>query len=159
MRTPRPFPQESVEKVEELLKKAKTKLEFQRIQCVWMRMKKKLSAPDIAELIGWCTSSVRRIHANYFKNREEIFKGVGRGGRHRENLCKEAEEKLLNSFFDKAKDGGILVVHEIKLAYEQEVGHTVPKSTIYRMLRRHNWRKIVPYHRHPQADLAKQEEF
>lgn len=159
MRTPRPFPIESAENVQELLKKAKTKLEFQRVQCVWMRLKKNLSAPDIADLIGWNVSSVRRVHAHYYKHREEMFKGVGRGGRHRENLSKEKEEKLLNQFFDKAKDGGILVVSEIKLAYEREVGHKVPKSTVYRMLTRRDWRKIVPYHRHPQADLEKQEEF
>jgi transposase len=82
-----------------------------------------------------------------------------RGGRHRENLSKEEEEKLLKQFFNKAKDGGILVVSEIKLAYERQVGHKVPKSTVYRMLSRNGWRKIVPYHRHPQADLEKQKEF
>jgi len=66
---------------------------------------------------------------------------------------------LLKQFFNKAKDGGILVVNEIKLAYELKVGHKVPKSTVYRMLARHDWRKIVPYRRHPKADLDKQEAF
>ena len=159
MRTPRPFPQENVEHVRELLRKAKPKSKFQRVQCVWMRLKKNLSAPDIAELMGWCVSSVRRVHALYYKRREEIFKGADRGGRHRENLSKEEEKKLLNQFFGKAKDGGILVVSEIKLAYERQIGHKVPKSTVYRMLSRNGWRKIVPYHRHPQADLEKQKEF
>lgn len=159
MRTPRPFPQEDLEHVRELLKKAKTKSEFQRVQCVWMRLKKNLSAPDIAELMGWCVSSVRRVHALYYKRRGEIFKGADRGGRHRENLSKEEEKKLLNQFFDKAKDGGIIVVSEIKLAYERRVGHKVPKSTVYRMLSRNDWRKVVPYHRHPQADPEKQKEF
>ena len=159
MRTPRPFPQEDIEHVRGLLKRAKTKSEFQRVQCVWMRLKNNLSASDIADLMGWCVSSVRRVHALYYKHREEIFKGIGRGGRHRENLSKEEEGKLLNRFFNKAKDGGILVVSEIKLAYEREVGHKVPKSTVYRMLIRNDWRKIVPYHRHPQADLEKQEAF
>lgn len=159
MRTPRPFFQEDAQHVLELLKKAKTKSEFQRIQCVWMRLKKNLSAPDIADLMGWNVSSVRRVHAQYYKHREKIFKGVSRGGRHRENLSKEEEKKLLNQFFDKAKDGGILVVSGIKLAYEREVGHKVPKSTVYRMLTRHDWQKIVPYRRHPKADLEKQEAF
>ena len=159
MRTPRAFPQEGAERVLKLLKKAKTKLEFQRIQCIWMRLKKNLSAPDIADLIGWHVSSVRRVHAQYYKDGDKIFKGVSRGGRHRENLSKEEEEKLLKQFFNKAKDGGILVVNEIKLAYELKVGHKVPKSTVYRMLARHDWRKIVPYRRHPKADLDKQAAF
>lgn len=159
MRTPRAFSQEGAEHLLELLKKAKSKSEFQRIQCVWMRFKKNLPAPDIADLIGWNVSSVRRVHAQYYKDGDKIFKGVGRGGRHRENLSKEEEGKLLNRFFDKARDGGILVVNEIKLAYEQVAGYKVPKSTVYRMLARHDWRKIVPYRRHPKADLDKQEAF
>jgi len=83
---------------------------------------KNLPAPDIADLIGWNVSSVRRVHAQYYKDGDKIFKGVGRGGRHRENLSKEEEKKLLNRFFDKAGDGSILVVNEIKLAYEQLEG-------------------------------------
>ena len=47
----------------------------------------------------------------------------------------------------------------IKKAYEQELGKSVPKSTVYRMLARHNWRKIVPRPRHPKADIEAQEAF
>lgn len=159
MRKLRPFPQGSLEKVQQLLKKAKTKAEFQRILCVWIRLKTNFSAPDIAELVGWCVSSVRRVHALYYRQGEEIFRGVGRGGRHRENLSKEAEEELLIQFLGKAKDGGLLEVSEVKLAYERKIGRKVPKSTVYRMLARHGWRKIVPYCRHPQADPDKHEEF
>ena len=159
MRKPRPFPQESLEKVQQLLKKAKTKAEFQRILCVWIRLKTNLSASDIAAIVGWCVSSVRRVHALYYRHGEEIFKSAGRGGRHRENLSREDEKELLIKFLDKAKDGGLLEVSEVKLAYEQKIGHKVPKSTVYRMLARQGWRKIVPYCRHPQADPGKQEEF
>ena len=159
MRSPRQFTQTSEEAIEQLLKKAKTKSEFQRIQCIWMRMKMNLPAPAIADLIGWSVSSVRRIHSLFYQHGEEIFKGIGRGGRHRENLSKEEEGDLLNLFFDKAKEGGILEVSEVKLAYEQKVGHKVPKSTVYRMLDRHNWRKIAPYRRHPKADPVKIKEF
>ena len=159
MRTPRAFPQDDTKHLLKLMKEAKSKLEFQRIQCVWMRFKKHLPAPDIADLIGWNVSSVRRVHAQYYKDGDTIFNGVHRGGRHRENLSKKEEGKLLGQFFDKAKDGGILVENEIRMAYEREVGHQVPKSTVYRMLARHDWRKIVPYRRHPKADLDKQAAF
>jgi len=40
MRTPRGFPQESVKDLPGLLKRASSKSEFQRIQCVWMRVKR-----------------------------------------------------------------------------------------------------------------------
>jgi site-specific recombinase XerD len=55
--------------------------------------------------------------------------------------------------------GEILMVGEVKGAYEKTVEHTVPKSTIYRMLARHGWRKISPRPHHPKADVLLQEEF
>jgi len=159
MRTPQPFPQGIEESLRKLLDEAKTKSEYQRVQCVWMRAKKNLPAQEIADLIGWRVDSVRRIHSLYLKHGGEIFHTIGRGGRHRENLSKDDEQVLLDQFFKQAELGGILVVNEVKAAYEQKVGHKVPKSTVYRMLDRHGWRKIVPYRRHPLADLNKQETF
>jgi transposase len=159
MRTPRPFPQGSKESLKICLEQAKTKSEYQRVLCVRMRAQKDLPAKDIADLIGLRVDSVRRIHSLYLKHGDKIFQGLRRGGRRRENLSKEDEQALLNRFFKKAEEGRIVVVNEVKAAYEQKVGHKVPKSTVYRMLGRHGWRKIIPYRRHPKADSDKQEVF
>ncbi len=43
--------------------------------------------------------------------------------------------------------------------YEELVGRTVHKTTIYRLLERHQWRKIVPRQSHPKADPKEQEAF
>jgi transposase len=67
--------------------------------------------------------------------------------------------ELLSHFFDKAKSGAVLVVNEVKGVYEETVGRKVPKSTVYRMLARHGWRKIAPRPRHPKADPEKREAF
>ncbi len=69
------------------------------------------------------------------------------------------EIQFLAEFTEKAKAGGIIVVSEIKGAYEKAIGHKVPKSTVYRMLDRHRWRKIAPRPRHPKADKKAQEAF
>jgi transposase len=82
-----------------------------------------------------------------------------RGGRHRENLSVEEEDALLSQFTADASDGGIIVVSRIKSAYEQKLGQVVPKSTVYRMLARHDWRQIVPRPRHPKSDTEAQEDF
>jgi len=71
----------------------------------------------------------------------------------------EEEETILAHFFKKAKNGGVLVVNEVKAVYEEAVGRCVPKSTVYRMLARHGWRKIAPRPRHPKADPQKMEAF
>ena len=53
----------------------------------------------------------------------------------------------------------MLIVSSIHRDYEQEIGHKVPPSTIYRMLERHGWRKIVPRPSHPKADPESQASF
>ena len=64
-----------------------------------------------------------------------------------------------SSFWTAAGDGGVIVVSGIKAAYEQKLGQSVPKSTVYRMLARHDWRQIVPRPRHPKSDIDAQEAF
>ena len=71
----------------------------------------------------------------------------------------DQEDEVLRPFLEKAGIGGILVVSPIKIAYEQAVGHVVPKSTIYRLLARYGWRKLARRPRHPKADSEAQEEF
>ena len=33
--------------------------------------------------------------------------------------------------------------------YEEKVGHPIGNSQIYRVLHRHNWRKVMPRSKHP----------
>jgi transposase len=141
MRPPRPLPEGSQEILEELLKKAKTKAEFQTVQCVWLRAALGLSAKDVAQSIGWHPSSVRRVQSLFLRDGVEALKRVGRGGgRRHQNLTLNAERELLKSFFERADSGERIDVKEIKQAYEDAVGRDVPKSTVYRMLSRHGWR-------------------
>jgi transposase len=65
----------------------------------------------------------------------------------------------LAPFIERAVGGGMLKVAEIQRAYEQQVGKPVAASTIYRLLDRHGWRKLVPRPRHPKADVAAQAAF
>jgi hypothetical protein len=74
-------------------------------------------------------------------------------------LSIDQEDEVLRPFLEKAGIGDILIVSPIKIAYEQAVGHVVPKSTIYRLLARHGWRKSAPRPRHPMANKEAQEEF
>ena len=90
---------------------------------------------------------------------ETLFDITKRGGRHRQNLSLEEEAQFLKPFFDRAKTGSILVASEIKQAYEAVLGRKAAESTIYRLLERHNWRKIAPRPKHPKADPAAQAAF
>ncbi len=159
MRKPAPLPTGSKESLEQLLKKVKTKTQFQRVQCLWLRASLGLSSHDVAIAIGWNASSVRHLQALFLKEGEAVLQASKRGGRYRANITTDEENSFLASFLEKSVRGEILVVSEIKSAYEKIVGHAVPKSTIYRILARHGWRKITPRPRHPKADVILQEEF
>ena len=159
MRPARAFPEESVEKLQVALKQAKKKCEYQRIQCLWLRAALGLSADQVTTALGWLPSSVRRLQAQYLREGEAAFRTVGRGGRHHQNLTLNEERQLLQRFSSQAERGGMLEVSRFKQAYEEAVGHRVPKSTVYRMLARQRWRKLAPRPRHPQADAVRQEEF
>ena len=159
MRRPAPLPSGSKESLEQLLKKVKTKTQFQRVQCMWLRASLGLSSQDVAVAIGWNTSSVRHLQAQYLKEGEEALRASKRGGRYRANMSADEESSFLSSFLEKAARGEILMVSEVKRAYEKTEEHTVPKTTIYRMLARHGWRKIIPRPHHPKTDVLLQGEF
>ena len=159
MRTPKPLSNEVIERLAKDLKQAKTKAEFQAVQCLWLRVSLGLSADQVATAIGWHPSSVRKLQSLYLREGGTALKRTGRGGRRRQNLTLEEERNLLQEFLYQSELGGILEVSRVKAAYEQAVGHKVPKSTVYRMLARHGWRKIAPRPRHPKSDDTLQAEF
>ena len=81
------------------------------------------------------------------------------GGRRRATMSWEQEKAFLGRWTDRAEKGGVLVVPPIHAALEKEVGHPVAKSTVYRMLARHGWRKVEPDTCHPKRDAEAQDQF
>lgn len=61
---------------------------------------------------------------------------------------------MLAPFLGQATAGNVLKVTDIQAAYEARVGKAVPNSTIYRMLKRHGWRKVQPRPQHPKTDAT-----
>ena len=149
----------TIEALADRLKKAKGRPEFQRIQCVLIRITLGSTAPEIARLLGWSSTTVHNIHSQWAKEGEAIFELKAKGGRRNQYLSAEEEAEFLRPFLAKAEAGGLLSAIEVKVAFESRIGCSVAKSTIYRMLDRQGWRKVVPRPRHPKADLAAQAAF
>ena len=63
---------------------------------------------------------------------------------------------MLKPFIEQAEAGHIVTSHTIHQACEERVGHPVHINTIYALLHRHGWRKLMPRPQHPQADAAAQ---
>lgn len=149
----------TVARLAERLKKATSHSQYQRIQCVLIRATLGSSAAEIAQLLGWSTATVHVMHSRWAKEGEAIFEVRARGGRHHQHLTQVQEAELLVPFVERAEAGGMLSVVEIQQAYRERTGKAVARSTVYRLLERHGWRKIVPRPRHPKADVAAQAAF
>src|SRR5258707_12645670 len=78
------------------------------------------------------------------------------GGRMPENMTLAEEKALLARFAKAAGAGELLKIHDLKAAYEQAIGHETSNSTVYNLLARHGWRKLMPRPFHPKRDLAAQ---
>lgn len=149
----------TVARLADRLKRAGSQAEYQRIQCVLIRATLGSSAAQIARLLGWSTATVHVLHSRWANEGDAIFDLRGRGGRRHQYLSPEQEQELLAPFVERAQAGGMLTVGEIQQAYQEQSGKSVAPSTIYRLLDRHGWRKVVPRPRHPKADEAAQAAF
>jgi transposase len=149
----------TLEQIKEKMKEATDPRQLQRWQIVYTALMQPRKAEEIARSIGVSKSLVQKMISRY--NREgiqaiEIKKG---GGRYHEYMTKEEEKNFLTPFFQKAEQGELTTTKEIHQQYEKQIGHQVHETTIYRLLERHSWRKILPRSRHPKADIQAQETF
>ena len=53
----------------------------------------------------------------------------------------------------------MLNIHDLKAAYETAIGRPTSNSTIYNLLARHGWRKLMPRPFHPKRDIGAQNAF
>jgi hypothetical protein len=95
----------------------------------------------------------------YDKGRVKALKPKPNGGRKHENMSLAAEKTLLARFAKEAGAGEMLNIHDLKAAYEKAIGHQTSDSTIYNLLHRHSWRKLMPRPVHPKRDVAAQNTF
>ncbi|MBU1319926.1 MAG: winged helix-turn-helix domain-containing protein [candidate division Zixibacteria bacterium] len=149
--------EEMVERLLVLQKQARNIREWRRLEVVWLRERLGLSGPEVSAALNYKLQTVHVIWHQWIREKELLFRRPAPGGRKHAYLTLEEEKEFLAPFFRTAEAGGVLTVTEIKEAYEGRVNRKVAPSTVYRLLHRHGWRKIVPRKRHPKSDPQKQE--
>ena len=130
----------------------------QRIQMVLLR-ESGMTQPAIAEAMGVSLSTVNRAHMAYDGDGLEALKSKPSGGRKRENMTLAEEKALLARFAKAAGAGEMLNIYDLKAAYEEAIGHPTSNSTVYNLLDRHDWRKLMPRPFHPDRDIQAQIHF
>jgi len=129
-----------------------------RIQMVLLR-ESGMTQPAIAEAMGVSLSTVNRAHMAYDQGSVTALKPKPCGGRQRENMTMAEEKALLARFAKAAGAGEMLNILDLKRAYEQAIGHETSNSTVYNLLDRHRWRKLMPRPFHPKRDVEAQKAF
>jgi transposase len=141
-----------------VLQREKDPVVRQRIQMILLREDGK-TQPEITELTGVSLSTVNRAHMAYDNGGVNALRPKSTGGRRNENMTLEEERKFLARFAKAAGAGELVNIRTLKIAYEEEIGHPTSESTIYNLLARHQWRKLMPRPFHPKRDEEAQEAY
>ena len=147
---------------EEIRQRIKETVGFWRVQ-KWLVILNALVDPrpakEIALHVGLGVQTVHNLISQYNRLGPEVLDSPGKGGRRRSYLSWEEEVRFMEPFIQKALTGQIATAAQIKQSLEKLVGHSVHKTTVYRLLKRHGWRKITPRTYHLDAKKESQEDF
>lgn len=151
---------EVVDSALQVIANAVTVEQLRQAQAVVLPLRFEMSLTQTAQVTGLSVGWVSKLRNRYIQGKPTGDGSVpARGGRRRQNFTLEEEAEVLKPFLEKAKEGGILVVGQIKPQIEEALGRPMALSSVYALLHRHNWRKLAPDKRHPQSDPVAQEEW
>ena len=152
--------EEFTEQALQAISNASTIEQLRQAQAVILPVLFAMSLEQTAQITGLSVSWVSKQRNRFIQGKPVGDASVpARGGRHRENFTLEEEAALLEPFLEQAKEGGVLVVGQIKPHIDAALGRSVSLSSVYALLHRHNWRKLAPDKRHPKSDPIAQEEW
>jgi len=139
--------QEQAMEVKAVRKTVKDKKVDKRLHAIQLRGEG-YKNPEIAVKLDTSAAMVSHWVSTYCNNGIESLMG-GKYGGNRRNMSVAEEAEFLKYYKDQATQGKLIEVGAIKADYEAKVGHSIGGSQIYRVLRRHGWRKIMPRSKHP----------
>ena len=140
------------------IREAPNKDAYQKRLAIWFTHLRH-SAPEISDLLQVSIPAVWLWVKQYNHQGPEGLYRCGRGGRRWSFLSWEAEEDLLTSLQESALKGEVLTAPQLLPEVERAVGKSVSLDYVYRLLHRHQWRKLGPRPRHVKANRELQAEF
>src|SRR3989441_7190579 len=149
----------TTEEVKTRMRTAPRPLHRQRWLIIYNALVQPRKAEEIARHCGVSKATVHQVISTYNRFGVTAVETPGKGGRRHQYLTLQEEEQFLAPFFARAEAGEIATVREIWQAFEARVGEKGDDSTIYPLLDRYGWRKLMPRPRHPKADPQAQEQF
>lgn len=149
----------TVGKIDQRIKNSKEAWRIRR----WMIIRHALVDPQpaasIALRLGVAKQTVHNLISLYNRFGASAVDTPGKGQRQRAYLSMSEERDVLDPFLAPSANGQVSTVREIHLVLQERLQRPVAKSTVYRLLKRHRWRKVAPRPRHLKADPSEQETF
>ena len=145
---------DQIEAAKASLKKAKTADQLRAAQAVLLPLELGLTLEQTAQAIGRSVGATCRMRTTYCA----VAGGTRAPAqpksalRNRAKATLEQEAAALDKVLHDAHLGGVVIIPRIKPLIEKELGKTMALSGLYRMLHRHNWRKLAPDTQHPKGD-------
>ena len=141
------FSTEQQEEIETARKENRDKQIENRLRVLSLRCEGK-SLSEISRMTGFHKSHICNLVRKYFEEGLQSIAEKHYPG-NRRNMSVKEEATILEQFEQRAEQGNMVDIREIKEAYEKEVGHKISSGQIYRVLSRHGWRKVMPRSKHP----------
>lgn len=148
------------ETIKELLKRVENKGEYRKLLALDLRINGKMTVSEISKATGFAESTIHNLHSRCKK--VGLMAGISRRKhlvRNHSYLKLSEEQEVVYGLLNQAKKGVLVTIQEIHSTLEKRIGHKIQRSTAYRMLRRHHWRKIVPKPCHPKHNASVAEEY
>ncbi len=136
------------------LKQAKTADQLRAAQSVLLPLVLGLTLQQTAQAIGRSVGATCRMRTTFCAVATETRTPARAKTalRNRAKATLEEEAAALDKVLHNAHLGGVVIIPRLKPLIEKELGKTMALSGLYRMLHRHNWRKLAPDTQHPKGD-------
>jgi len=137
-------------------KKLKNITSYKHIQILNMRRLGKTNV-EISEAVGYHAQYITDIVGIYIEKGMDGVIGNHYKGNNR-RMSYEEETAFLEQFREEAESGLLISVGKILTKYEEVTGKESNTSTIYKLLKRHGWRKVKPRPKHPDGSSKEEQE-
>jgi len=134
------------------VKEAPDKAAYQRRLAIWLTQAGPFAAHRVAELLAVSTQAVWKWLGEYNTLGAAGLERKGRGGRRWGLMSLDEERAFLAQHLAEAEAGDLLTAKQLHPALERAVGQEVSLAYVYRLLHRHEWRKLTSRAHHAQQD-------
>ncbi len=133
------------------MKKAKNILAYRKMEAVALRGEGKKN-DEIGEITGFHPDMTGRFAKEYLEGGLAGLLYDGRKGGNHRNASESEEEAFVAEFEEAARKGEVISVGEIAVAYDKRFGKEhKSKSTVYYLLHKLGFRKVMPRSKHPNS--------